>query len=305
MLQGTPIRRGGSSSSNAIDRFSPLDNNLFLSTGLNPILSGIISAYYFILGALALPIRLILRKNLGERAFTPFSLLLFLVIYAIIQFYIELLLLHTSKLVYKFYLNPVYWFVFLTYFLAFLHFIRVIKLANSGIVSYSYYRGESRYFKFLEKNSENLFINSGEIFVRLILEPGIVMVISLTFILFYNSIYGNDLILKGNLELYLNWIWCLFILVAISTFCLFLEELAIAMNIRAVILDFIDSQIDMEFIEEKRNKYTVKKPNRNQELENRQEIENIAEIYYNSSGTLKGTLEEESIYEKLRQKYND
>jgi len=131
------------------------------------------------------------------------------------------------------------------------------------------------------------------------------MVISLTFILFYNSIYGNYLILKGNLELYLNWIWCLFILVAISTFCLFLEELAIAMNIRAVILDFIDSQIDMEFIEEKRNKYTVKKPNRNQELENRQEIENIAEIYYNSSGTLKGTLEEESIYEKLRQKYND
>mgnify|MGYP006870839508 CR=1 FL=1 len=42
----------------------------------SPFLGMIVHSYYFLVGAGAIPARLYLRKNMGERAFSPFAFLL-------------------------------------------------------------------------------------------------------------------------------------------------------------------------------------------------------------------------------------
>ncbi len=73
MIQGSLVKMDGMEAARGFYGMSP-KSNAFI--GL------IAHGYYFLVGAGAIPARLLLRKNLGERAFSPFAFLLCIAFFA-------------------------------------------------------------------------------------------------------------------------------------------------------------------------------------------------------------------------------
>lgn len=157
MLQGSINQADGLNAVRGLYSFNGKGSSFF---------HGIITFFLSGLGAAAIPARVRLRKNLGERAFSPFALIISLVFYAYIVYsplinliwpdkegnnifsdlLAILLLLISSQylliLLLLLALNSFNFFIIKTLRLAYLHFKKVYYNSENSSYQYSYYRGD-------------------------------------------------------------------------------------------------------------------------------------------------------------------
>jgi len=245
----------------------------------SPFLGMIVHSYYFLVGAGAIPARLYLRKNMGERAFSPFAFLLSFGFFAYYGIYPDddfmllggsLGILGAMEIAQNEISVGVMIFIniFFNTYLLFLwwlirqgirHFKQVLKKSPENRGQYSYFRGEGKYFEHRLGGKMGKF-NIDERFIRMVIEP--LALIKYGFCLLIGSaILGVALyflhteriaILVSFLLIIFGWIHNLGFAIIFSGLCLFLEEFGIMMRIRGAALDIIDGEYDMAFILKKK-----------------------------------------------------
>lgn len=259
--------------------------------GMNPSKSpfmGILAhSYYFLVGAGAIPARLLMRHNLGERAFTPFAFFLsigFFFWYGTIpdlDFKFDTFFIPggfvgnlyatndgslTTLSLWNIVFNPYVWFLLLVIFLGYRHFKNVLKKVNDGKTHYSYYRGDPNFNLKYKIGKKKLGFKVDDRFIRMISEPAIIIRIGLILTLITIGLWyycSDKELLQGyssNFYILFGWSFNLGVMVFFSGVCLFLEELGIAMRIRAATLDIIDGEYDMAFIMKNTAEMTASKP---------------------------------------------
>lgn len=245
----------------------------------SPIMGLIVNSYYFLVGAGAIPARLFFRKNMGERAFSPFAFLLCLGFFAYYVIYpnedfmlfgsilgnigaidiakgqlgfVELI---TANLI----LNACILFLGWMIWKGIIHFKYIIKKAKLNTGGYSYYRGEGKYFEHRLGGTKWGF-KIDERFIRMIIEPlttiraGLLLFIgsiAIGFAFYYVMKDTPNMVVAISLII-LGWLNNLSLLILFSGICLFLEEFGIMMRIRGAALDMIDGEYDMQFVLKKK-----------------------------------------------------
>ncbi len=275
MIQGSLTKTDGVSVASGFYGMNP---------SKSPLLGLIAHGYYFIVGCGAIPARLFMRKNLGERAFSPFAFLLcvgFFFWYGIIpdldaeNFFIpggilgNMLVLDYAnsewsnlneswpvfiKFIFSnIFLNPYLWFIVWLVSKGIKHFKQIIKRINVSGVQYSYYRGDGKFFE--NKLGEKKWgFHIDERFIRMVIEPLFIFRVSLVGLLAVTLIwilsYINTWLVGNAIFIYilLGWSFNFFVMTLFSSICLFLEEFNIMMKIRGATLDIIDGEYDMAFI---------------------------------------------------------
>lgn len=227
-------------------------------------------AFSFVVGISALPLRLFLRKNLGERSIRPGTFMLSIALHIYYFTIFDALLILVSiisldlgevtteqmiRLAVFILINPYFIFLILVIRKAIIHFRRKIREAKSGQVSHSYYRGESRYFS-NRKGGKIWGFTIDETTTRMLVEPksifkyGLVLFFCCLAILLYMI-----LITESNSEYltaFLASLGCTGLVISFDAICLFLEEFTLFMSKRDKVLDMLDSQDDMsEIVKEK------------------------------------------------------
>lgn len=261
------------SSLNKMDGADAIKGLSSLDPKSNPIFGAFAMAYSFVVSAGAVPVRVFLRRNIGERSFSPAGFVISLAFYF---FYFGLwggLILGSMQNKYlwvpefpiagftllklNFFLNPFLLFLVIVFFKGVQHFKRLIREAQHNQTGYSYYRGDGIYFrKKLGKKKWGFQID--ERFMRMVVEP--LAAFRLGFIIFFiaggivtiNILY---FVLSDPLKytlIFLMWLSVLGIAVMFSSLCLFLDEFGIMMRIRGSVLDLIDSEIDMKILLKKK-----------------------------------------------------
>jgi len=229
-------------------------------------------AFSFVVGISALPLRLFLRKNLGERSIRPgtFILSIALHIYYFTIFDALLILLsivsldlgevtteQMIRLAVFILVNPYFIFLILVIRKAIIHFRQKIREAKSGQVSHSYYRGESRYFS-NRKDGKIWGFTINETITRMLVEPksifkyGLVIFFCCLAILLYIILileYKSE-----YLNAFLASLGCTGLVISFDAICLFLEEFTLFMSRRDKFLDMLDAQDDMSELVKEKNK---------------------------------------------------
>lgn len=251
--------------------------------GLNPkdnqLLGFIAQSYNFIVGAGAIPARLYLRKNLGERAFSPAALLLSFLFFGYYSLFSalddkflilggmmgNLLAMEFAQkegfvliIIFNVFFNACVWFLIWMFRSGIAHFKNVIKNAKHGGVHYSFYRGEGWLFghrlggkmwgfdiddRWIRMIIEPLYIIKNALFVLI----GSVLFGGLIYLLFVEN-HSAFMVVPAYLLIILGWLNNLSIIALFSGLCLFLEEFGIKMRIRHSVLDMVDGEYDMAFV---------------------------------------------------------
>ena len=237
----------------------------------NPIYAALIHGYFFIVSAGAIPMRLILRKSLGERAIMPLTLVACIVLYSYLAgttfnvFVLSELIPNSTKIpsnasIPSLHSLRIFVLVFLSISIA--HYFKYFKRSSSKAPQYSYHRGKSRFLGGLE---ERLRIDpeDDENWLQIVLEPLLGILVGITMVILILIFFPYDLLdskwsslgteMKVKLQ---HWKFHLLTGLAItfSGLCLLLEELGIRRRKRGAILDLFDSEYDMFYIEKRRNK---------------------------------------------------
>ena len=285
MLQGSLSKMDGMESAKGFYGMSPKNNAIF---------GAIAQSYYFLIGTGAIPARLFLRTNLGERAFSPFAFLLcvlFFVYYGFVPFDEEFIVLGITGLAgstgayemlggdvllgnnfdlsmfvtANIVLNPCLWFVIWLIIKGVKHFKSVVMRIKENHQQYSYYRGDGKYFRH-RLGGKKWGFDVDERFIRMVIEP--LLVLRAGFILFVIGLiagtctyyWGKEQIESlGYLLIFLGWTANFGLLTLFSGFCLFLEEYGIMVRIRDAALDLIDGEYDMAFIIKKKEEIQLGK----------------------------------------------
>ncbi|MCA0235856.1 MAG: hypothetical protein LCH81_05700 [Bacteroidetes bacterium] len=303
MIQGSLSKMDGIESMKGFYGMSPKSNAIF---------GAIAQAYYFLIGTGSIPARLLMRKNLGERAFSPFAFLLcvfFFIYYGFVPWDEDFPILgvvgvvgnlgashfwgiesNLSRLILaNIILNPCLWFIVWLIIKGFQHFKSVIKKVRNNQIEYSYYRGEGRYFEHRMKGKKWGF-DIDERFIRMVIEPLAIFRVSFSIfilgILTGLAIYrwgdqANEI--NGYILIFLGWLTNLGLLATFSAVCLFLEEYGIMARIRDAALDLIDGEYDMAFVMKKKEELQS-------EREKQTDNVKIAEEVYQSNLNLAATM---------------
>jgi len=218
-------------------------------------------AFDFVIGVAALPLRLFLRENLGERSikFGTFLLSIGLHIYYFTIFDILLVLggaamlddLTNEKmlLIGLFALiNPYFIFLILVFRKGVKHFKQKIKAAKNNEVGYSYSRGVSKYFSNLKEGQAWGFDIDDRV-VRIIVEPrsvfkvGMILFLgSLAIVLYMIFISESE---SSYVYVFFASLGCTGLVLSFDAICLFIDEFSLFMKRRDKVLDMLDGQEDM------------------------------------------------------------
>lgn len=270
MLQGSLSKMDGMETARGFYGMNPTKS---------PFLGMIVHSYYFLVGAGAIPARLYLRKNMGERAFSPFAFLLSFGFFAYYGIFpdddfmllgglagnlaaMELAQNETGNgiiilinIIFNTYLIFLIWMVRK----GVAHFRQVLKKSQENRGQYSYFRGEGKYFDH-RLGGKMWKFNIDERFIRMVIEP--LTLIKYGFgILIGSAILGTVLYflhsekianIASFLLIILGWINNLGFVIIFSGLCLFLEEFGIMMRIRGAALDMIDGEYDIAFVLKKK-----------------------------------------------------
>lgn len=230
----------------------------------------ILGAFSFLIGIAALPLRLILRDNIGERSIRPFAFILALGIhiYYFTQFdtlvaVISVLGIHGDPFdglsgyqaigfLFLFAsINPYTLFLFWVFRRGIKHFRQKIREAQSGHVGYSYYRGESRFFSAWDKPTIYGFPTSQDS-IRMLGEPKAIIVIGIAtsfssalLLLFSAFVLETESVL---LVATLATVFATGLVISFDGLCLMLDEISLALNRRDKVLDMLDSEEDLKLI---------------------------------------------------------
>ena len=255
-----------------------------------PLLRPFIQFYYFLVGTGAIPVRLLIHENFGERSISPLALLTSLGFHLWYVFeYAGGFTVLGSYGVFAFFgiesfdINPETTFetiAFLSLFVIngfIIYLIEVFiingkkifkiiadSLREDPITKNSYSRGESVYFKiedYLGKEKRTILGKQiiDESKFRMLIEPQKVFLYGLGILLLFLTI---DVLLAAFFDsLFISWIviFCLScssvgLLISLSAICLFLEEFGIHSRIRDSALDILDGGRDLKLIMETKNK---------------------------------------------------
>lgn len=269
MLQGSVTKVDSANSASGLYSFNSKGSGFIHS---------LVSFFYSGVGAAAIPARLRLRKNFGERAFSPAAVLVSVSFYIFLCY--KVLFFYTDEGendalfegigTFIFYLIPVNAFTFFiikTVRLAYLHFKEIYSYSENKSYKYSFYRGDPINDKYSGKIGETLFgYTVDESVIRIYYEPkefaikylaraGLCLAaiaaiiistyeVSIVYSLFKNK--ENWLIIVAIFWLFSYLLSCLSL--SFSGFCLLVEELSIAKKIRDTVLDMVDGEYDMQFV---------------------------------------------------------
>ncbi|MGH1438038.1 MAG: hypothetical protein ACRBG0_26625 [Lewinella sp.] len=243
----------------------------------NNLLLGIISfGFFFVVSIISTPCKLILREKLGERVIGLSSFAIFLLWYAFVTSIILILigqygessfLMQWSKMsffgaasfswktfffnVFLVLINPIFAFAILFLAEGINHFARCIKMIRDKKISYSYFRGDSRYFKkWIGKKLWGHAIDGTT--HKLLIEP--FMVFKYSSIILLLSIVTMRMQPSSNsyeaITLIFNSIsigsFSISIIFLLGAIALFAEEILILKHQRDALLDMIDSEYDLK-----------------------------------------------------------
>lgn len=258
------------SSLNKMDGVEAIKGFYSLDSSSNAILGALIQGYFFIVSAGALPIRIILRKNLGERSFSLFGFIVsmcFYIYYGVFLGAFGVVFLtdkffgstETNRLGYTriTLLNPLLIFIVIVIILAIKHFKNVMKRAQHNQAQYSYFRGEGKYFR-KHKGRKKWGFEIDERFMRMVIEPlamfriGFLILLVSIATLSFNHFYVVMTKSLIFLQPIIIWTAMLGFVLLLGSICLFLEEFGIMMRIRGAVLDLIDADIDMQIVMRKK-----------------------------------------------------
>ena len=264
---------------------SKVDNKLLAKSfqGLllprNIIAQAVVMGYEFLVNAASIPCKLIMRQKMGERVFSPFAFLLMLIGYVALSFQYFLFayaavwndflglnmfrggvgISQTLYFILCYVSNPV---IFLLFFLISKgtgHFKEKIREARKSEYSYSYYKGESKYFKNRSKGVFGFDLNDTN--RRMLLEPWSIFRVSFplfavvsvyAFCVAQGYFEGASLVVINSFIVGLGAVGLSF---AISSLCLFLEEFSTIMRIRSEALDLYDGEIYARQVSQKREQF--------------------------------------------------
>lgn len=247
-----------------------------------PLLAPFISLYYFVIGVGALPVRLLTRRNFGERSIPLLALILFIGTYFyyvfIVYFQVQglqflgvfyLLGYNTQELTPEEPFHLYIFFVILLFLNGFsvllinviekaVNHFKKIKAGELNNSKSSEYRGDS--FKFLhllgtEFNTPLGIYLVDYDFLQRVVEPykyfigGLKIFFWATLISFFILMIKPPLLLVGLAIIILSYSG-LGLMVSLSSICLFLEEQGIKQRKRDAALDIIDGEKDMKSIME-------------------------------------------------------
>lgn len=241
-------------------------------------------AFSFVVGIASLPLRLFLRKNIGERSinFGTFLLSIALHIYYFTIFDVLLVLgvtsfvtdMTTTKMVMLGLfglVNPYFIFLLLVLIAGIKHFKQKIREGKNNETGYTYFRGQSKYFDNL-KNGKAWGFEIDNVVVRMIVEPRTVFKIGLTlffisltiiiYLFFVSELKG----LYAYLYVFLASLGCTGLVLAFDSICLFIDEFSLFMNKRDKTLDMLDGQEDVTKIVNAKTK--IEEGRKNKQLNN-------------------------------------
>ena len=243
----------------------------------NIVIDIFLQAYNFIVAIGAIPLRLLLRKNLGERAISPFAFVVFLIAYLTHGYLIGIVIQAAFETGNNTIFdgldpaNPLFIILIIIIVKGITHFGRVILNASSNNIGYSYYRGESVFFQKNYKHQDKwLFgLPKNDEYIRMIKEPvisllvGTFLFLGFFFVLKYQS---WDFDYMEMLILVFANISTIGLIMIFSGICLFLEEFGIMMRTRAAVLDLIDAEEDMKIIAEQKELIESNRKSKNKVL---------------------------------------
>lgn len=302
MLQGSLTKMEG------VDALRGLSS---LSARNNLIIGTIVSSYNFVISVCSIPMRLVFRKNMGERAFSPFAFIVAFIFYFfwglfLGTFFVMLFFKHNYTIneyfmwmpIYFFVTTPYSWCLFLLAYFGINHFRRIIKKARNNDIGYSYFRGESRFYKSTFTGKKVWRFEADDSFTRMIIEPlsslvvGAFIMITLALIIIFTSTPSK------LMATHLMW-WMMFgAAISFSSLCLFLEEFGIMMRLRAAVLDLVDAEKDMTFLNAKKARIDNYQKDINKEAETNQN--GFTEIIYEDYEVKS---EYSSVYNELKSRF--
>lgn len=246
------------------------------------------SAFSYIVGIATIPMRLLLRSNIGERSIRVGSFLIALGLHIYAYFKLGIYVVgfqylmggieFEGILVYVLILlNP--YVIFLLFILAVgvKHFRQKISQALSFKVGNSYHRGESKYFENWRDFKIFGFVADDTV-IRMLVEPRAVMKYSASISLFCLSIVFLSLAYKFNLSFFgilISSMLTSSILFFLTGLCLFVEEFSLYMVKRDRALDLLDGEFDMKEILSMKNHIEQDRNTRQQKVEDGLEDEAI------------------------------
>ena len=263
-----------------------------------PAVGALLQLGYFIIGAGAIPIRLLIRKNFGERSIPPLALLVSLVfhtyyvlkyvsIYNAVGLFLRDLfqtgslsqmnswgtlefVIFISAFVINFY---TYYLLFIFFRKGRLHLQIIINSAKHKKVKISsYYRGEGIYFR--KRLGKRFKTPLGHFIVderiqRMLVEPwemmkfgfklfGVSLLLSIGLAMISFSLFTQVLMILSQS------LGATSIMIVLSAICLFLEELGIFLRIRGAALDILDGEEDLRIILEQKANLLVEEADRDE-----------------------------------------
>lgn len=251
---------------------------LGMSPKHNMLINAMFHVYFFAVSSCSIPVRLLLRKNMGERAFSLFSFLtcifFFLLSNVLIlsmrfndggyldSSYSLLLKLPTdgsffqgqiqsfTLIIFLLLINPTFILTVIIIKFGVSHFRDCIKGIEDNRLHYSQYRGDSIYY---DKNQGDTFLGYPitPLLTRMVVEPlSIIKLIAPTLFIFLMLLltvnYETPSIPGFFTKYALEGMLLALFMILFSSLCLFLDELGIWMKVRSSVLDLIDGEVDME-----------------------------------------------------------
>lgn len=231
--------------------------------GFGPV-GFLFQAFNFVVGVAALPLRLFLRKNLGERTIRPGAFVLSIILhgYYFTKFDILLVVLGSVSVWNKtsagleqaiitglfILINPYFIILILVVWRGIKHFKQKIREATNNQTGHSYYRGESKYFEHKKGKKMWGFVINDEL-IRMLVEPKAILkyglvtaLLSLAIVLYLLLIVETE---AGYLLVSLVSVGCTGLVLIFDAVCLFFDEFSLKMVKRDKVLDMADGQIDM------------------------------------------------------------
>jgi hypothetical protein len=257
----------------------------------NNLILGILAVgYFFIVSTLSLPARLLLRKNMGERAFSVASFFMVMLFFTLFHLMLFVLMIDltpyglyarmqestifdfSSMSLSRFLLNfllfllsPFVIFMTVLFGKAVAHFKYHLARARRNVISYSFYRGDGIYFEH-RKGGRIFGFEVNETILRMLVEPiglfkfsFLILALSIAALIFrgYYPADGFHLVLIDDITF---GTLAVSITLIISSIALFLEEFSIMQKGRDAILDMVDGELDMQQILAIKEKLKVESP---------------------------------------------
>ena len=231
----------------------------------------ILAAYFFVINVFSIPFRLLMRKNMGERAFTVFTYVSSVICFVFvipglaymgyvgwIGFGFHLPQLDSDNYIVRFLfttlvilINP--YTIFLVIFLekGRTHFRKVLRRAKSKEYLYSFHQGEGIYFEHKKRKTFWGF-QVNDAIVRMIYEPLGMLKFSVPIWIVSHLLINRSDTLTGDV-FYLNFIdtfiaglLLVSIVLSIGAVSTFLLEFGSFQEERGAALDMLDGEVDMQ-----------------------------------------------------------